>query len=197
MILPSLLSLGTSTGLYLRSLPILKTIVFNNFKINILITGCLFTTSTIKWQWHLYFAAYCSTVKPFKPVQFLLMIFFCFIRTMLKKKENFFSSSTEAFFQCNCTQCNCTPIGPVLKNEPMAWRRCESLWLCSLPNRWGVWLYKRPLCRHISDFFSLATKTLPRWLFADTEICRWNASAARLDLLQWPACRFGWSPASI
>ncbi len=57
---------------------ILKTIVFNNFKINILITGCLFPTSTIQWQWHLYFTAYsnCSAVKPFKPV---LIIFFCFM----------------------------------------------------------------------------------------------------------------------
>ncbi len=44
---------------------ILKTIILNNFKINILITGCLFTTSTIKWQWHLYFSAYsnCSAVS--------------------------------------------------------------------------------------------------------------------------------------
>ncbi len=30
-------------------------------------------------------------------------------------------------------------------------------------NRRGVWLFKWPLCRHISDFFSPATKTLPRW----------------------------------
>ncbi len=64
-------------------------------------------------------------------------------------------------------------------------------------NRRGVWLYKRPLRRHISDFFSSATKTLPRWLFADAEICCWNASAAGLDLLQRPACRFGLSPDAI
>ncbi len=55
----------------------------------------------------------------------------------------------------------------------------------------GLWLYKRLLRRHISDFFSSATKTLPRRLFADAEIRRWNASAAGLDLLQWSACRSG------
>ncbi len=56
---------------------IFSTIVLNNFNINILITGCLFTTSNIKWQWNVYFTAYsnCSAVKPFKPA---LMIFFCF-----------------------------------------------------------------------------------------------------------------------
>ncbi len=61
-------------------------------------------------------------------------------------------------------------------------------------NRSGVWLYKRPLRRHISDFFSSATKTLPHWFFTDAKIHRWNASAAGLDLLQRPACRFGRSP---
>ncbi len=40
-----------------------KTIAFNAFKINILIAGSLFTTSTIKWQWHLYFIVYaCAMV---------------------------------------------------------------------------------------------------------------------------------------
>ncbi len=71
----------TSTSSYLQSLPYSQNyIVFNNFKINVLITGCSFTTSTIKWQWNVYFTAYsnCSVVKPFKPVTFLLMIFFCF-----------------------------------------------------------------------------------------------------------------------
>ncbi len=42
----------------------------------------------------------------------------------------------------------------------------------------------------ISDFFLLATKILPRWLFADAEIRHWNASAAGLDLLQLSARRF-------
>ncbi len=63
----------------------------------------------------------------------------------------------------------------------MARRRRVSLWLR----------------RRISDFFSSATKTLPRWLFADGEIRRWNASAAGLDLLQRPACKFGLSLAAI
>ncbi len=69
---------------------ILKTIVFSDFKINILITGSLFTTSTIKWQWHLYFIAYsnCSAVKPFKPVQFLLMIFFCFMPAVIMSETS-------------------------------------------------------------------------------------------------------------
>ncbi len=51
-----------------RSQPYSQTIVFNNFKINICIIGCLFTTSTIKWQGHLYFTVYsiCSAVKPSK-----------------------------------------------------------------------------------------------------------------------------------
>ncbi len=61
----------------------------------------------------------------------------------------------------------------------------------------GLWLYKRTLRRRISDFFSSATKSLPRWLFADAEIRRWNASAAGLDLLQRSACRYGLSPAAI
>ncbi len=51
-------------------------------------------------------------------------------------------------------------------------------------NRRGVWLYKWPLRCRISDFFSSAMKTLPRWLFADNEFRRWNTSAAGLDLLQ-------------
>ncbi len=55
----------------------------------------------------------------------------------------------------------------------------------------GVWLYKRPLRCHISDFFSSVTDTLPCWFFADAMIRRWNASAAGLDLSQWPACSFG------
>ncbi len=46
------------------------------------------------------------------------------------------------------------------------------------------------LCCRISDFFSSATKTLPRWL-ADAGIRRWNTSAAGLDLLRRPACRLG------
>ncbi len=64
---------------------ILKTIIFSDFKINILITGSLLTTSTIKWQWHLYFIAYSnfSAVKPFKQVHFLLMIFFCFMPAII------------------------------------------------------------------------------------------------------------------
>ncbi len=43
----------------------------------------LFTTSTIKRQWHLYFIMYsnCSAVKPFKPVQFLQMII-CFMHAL-------------------------------------------------------------------------------------------------------------------
>ncbi len=67
-------------------------------------------------------------------------------------------------------------------------------------NRRGVWLFKWPLRCRISDFFSSAMKTLPRWLFADNEICRWNTSAAGLDLLQirpiteqiseWRCCKF-------
>ncbi len=40
----------------------------------------------------------------------------------------------------------------------------------------GLWLYKRPLLRHISDFFSSATKILPRWL-------RWLGT--RLAALRW------------
>ncbi len=64
-------------------------------------------------------------------------------------------------------------------------------------NRWGVWPYKWSLRHRISDFFSSATKILPRWLFADAEIRRWNASAAGLDLLQRPDCRFRRSPAAI
>ncbi len=69
-------------ALWIDMTPLLKTIVFNNFEINILITGCLFTTSTIKWQWNVYFTAYSnrSAVKPFKPV---LMIFFCFMRAVI------------------------------------------------------------------------------------------------------------------
>ncbi len=54
----------------------------------------------------------------------------------------------------------------------------------------GLWLYKWLLCRRISDFFSSAMKTFPHWLFAEAEICHWNASAAGLDLLQRSACRF-------
>ncbi len=55
----------------------------------------------------------------------------------------------------------------------------------------GVWLYKRPLRCHISDFFSSVTENLPCWFFADAMIRRWNASAAGLDLSQWPAYWFG------
>ncbi len=61
----------------------------------------------------------------------------------------------------------------------------------------GLWLYKRTLRRRISDFFSSATKSLPRWLFADAEIRRWNVSAGGLDLLQHSACRSGLSPAAM
>ncbi len=63
---------------------ILKTTIFNNFKINILITGC-FTTSTIEMTYDLCFTAYsnCSAVKPFKPVQFLLMIFSSFMTEVI------------------------------------------------------------------------------------------------------------------
>ncbi len=59
----------------------------------------------------------------------------------------------------------------------------------------GLWLYKRLLRRCISDFFSSAMKALPRWLFANAEFLRWNASAAGLDLLQRSACRSGLPPA--
>ncbi len=91
MILPSL-SLSVRTSTYIQHLAhirdhnhILKIAVFNDFKINILITGSLFTTSTIKWQWYLYFIAYSnySAVKPSKPLKFLLMIFFCFMPAVI------------------------------------------------------------------------------------------------------------------
>ncbi len=87
MIVP-LLSSSEHTFTYIRHLVhnhdlkhVRKTIVFNDLLFNILITVSLFTTSSIKWHWHLYFIAYSnwSAVKPFEPVQFLLMIFVCFM----------------------------------------------------------------------------------------------------------------------
>ncbi len=64
MIVPSLSSSERTSTVYqhqahIRNLKhIRKTTIFSDFKINSLITGSLFTTSTIKWQWHLYFMAY-------------------------------------------------------------------------------------------------------------------------------------------
>ncbi len=94
------------------------------------------------------------------------------------------------------TQCNFTSIGSCSpkKRTNSSVRVCEPMAMqpaIARQNGRVVWLYKRPLRCHISDFFSSATETLPRWFFADAMIRRWNASAAGLDLSQWPACWFG------
>ncbi len=80
----------------------------------------------------------------------------------------------------------------------MQWN-CTSIGLCSTKktNQWlggGAWAYGFAAASQISSL----QRRRPRFLlFADTEIHRWNASAAGLDLLQRPACKFGLSPAGI
>ncbi len=71
-------------------------------------------------------------------------------------------------------------------------------WPWTNPQRWGASLllckmggasgYVTRYNHRISDFFSSATKTLLRWLFADAEICCWSASAAGLG----PVFRLGY-----
>ncbi len=56
----------------------------------------------------------------------------------------------------------------------------------------GLWLYIRPLRHRISDFFSSATKSLPRWLFADAvetpQQLDWTSCSTQLSDPVYP-CR--------
>ncbi len=109
--------------------------------------------------------------------------------------KKLFSSSTEAFLN---TQCNCTSIGSCSAIKTNQWLEggVERVYGYAAHHS-GLWLYKRPLRRRISDFFSSVTKTLPRWLFANVEIRSWNDSTAGLDLLKRSAYRSGQFPAAI
>ncbi len=65
-------------------------------------------------------------------------------------------------------------------------------------NRRGIGLYKQLLQPQTLLLFSDEKNSLLRWLFADTGIRRWNASAAGLDLLQLADSVIPYShPASI
>ncbi len=63
----------------------------------------------------------------------------------------------------------------VVASEPMVMQPA-----IARQNMRDVWLYNQLPCHRISDFFSSATNSLLRWLFADAGIRRWNASSSRI-----------------
>ncbi len=93
---------------------------------------------------------------------------------------------------------NCTWLVHVgLKNEQMHGRGERANGYAVRHNERGVWLYNQLPCHRISDFFSSATNSLLRWLFADAGIRRWNTSSSRIRTSRSDQLQTMSSPAAI